>query len=265
MTVRTGPAVRLVYVAHTPDTALRWPLAPPSRAWTFSECCRTTGHLTPQTSAATSPLYHHASRHHPPTLAAEGVHECVQGDAYTCAVWGNRTTSPNMWEQCSSTCNSTLDREVTSRIEEYGTGDYRDYMDYTAGDKSWYVVCAWQGITELPKMCNDTFAPTLPMAASNNFGVTVNDTSEQILFFNDSAVSWDSCNVHAFCYTCTEDDGSLNKYCEAVLQKYTWDGFQTPTDIRDLVYDDMVRGCCRSLSTLSVHPFTRTCCHVAAE
>ena len=79
--------------------------------------------------------------------------------------------------------------------------------------------------------------------------------------------------MHAFCYTCTgekgfstpphdpttpppppppprtppphhpnlqEDDGSLNNYCEAVLQKYNYDGYQTPAGIRDLVYDDMV-------------------------
>ena len=60
------------------------------------------------------------------------------------------------------------------------------------------------------------------------------------MLFNGT-VDWDSCNVHAFCYTCTEDDGSLNKYCEAVLQKYNYDGYKTPSSIRDLVYDDMVR------------------------
>ena len=26
----------------------------------------------------------------------------------------------------------------------------------------------------------------------------------------------------AFCWTCSEDDGTLNKHCEAVMQKYQW-------------------------------------------
>ena len=94
---------------------------------------------------------------------------------------GNQTSTKNQWEQCSSTCNSTLDSDVSSLIEKCGTASYRDHMNYTAGDKSWYEVCAWQGITQLPKMCNDTFSPTLPTAASNNFGKTVNDSSLQDL------------------------------------------------------------------------------------
>ena len=175
-------------------------------------------------------------------LAAEGVHTCVQGDVYTCSEWDLAYSAPNAWEQCSSACNSTLDAKFDSvRDSENDTaGEWYDYMDFTASDKSWYVVCGWQGITKLDKMCNKTFTPELPLAASNNFGVTLNETSQQELYFNGT-VDWDECNVHAFCYTCTEDDGSLNKYCEAVLQKYSYHGYKTPSNIRDLVYDDMVR------------------------
>ena len=41
------------------------------------------------------------------------------------------------------------------------------------------------------------------------------------------------------CYTCANDDGSLNAYCEAVLQKYSqhvaWN-LGTPSQIRSWVY-----------------------------
>jgi hypothetical protein len=35
---------------------------------------------------------------------------------------------------------------------------------------------------------------------------------------NGTQKSWDACNVHAMCYVCANADGSMNKYCEAVLQ-----------------------------------------------
>ena len=47
-----------------------------------------------------------------------------------------------------------------------------------------------------------------------------------------------ACNVHAFCYVCENDDGSLNKYCEAVLQKYSqknaWN-VGTPSQVKTFV------------------------------
>ena len=91
----------------------------------------------PATAASNRRLRRRRRRHHlrqhphrrraPPTrpLAETGVHHCVEGDAYTCAEWGNLTSSKNQWEQCSSTCNSTLDSDIESLIEKYGSPGYK--------------------------------------------------------------------------------------------------------------------------------------------
>ena len=93
--------------------------------------------------------------------------------------------------------------------------------------------------------CGDTFTPYLPIAQSKNLAPSrENGKQAAPLQFNgswpgNSAGTWDACNVHAFCYTCANDDGSLNAYCEAVLQKYSqhvaWN-LGTPSQIRSWVY-----------------------------
>ena len=65
------------------------------------------------------------------------------------------------------------------------------------------------------------------------------------LYFNSSI--WDRCNVHAFCWTCAEADGSLNKHCEAVMQKYNYEaeyGAQgTPSEAKAYVMSNMDYWC----------------------
>merc|ERR1712118_495321 len=87
---------------------------------------------------------------------------------------------------------------------------------------SFLAVCEGEMIKHLPHVCNGTFDDYLPTGASKNEAPSVPNVTwlQTDVYFNGS--DWDRCNVHAFCFTCADPDGSLNKYCEAVMQRYNW-------------------------------------------
>ena len=101
-------------------------------------------------------------------------------------------------------------------------------------------MCEWEAVKHLPLLCNGSFYGWyggygyLPDTPSNNIWPDCSNNtngprdasqgtvkwSETNLYFNST--QWDHCNVHAFCWTCADPDGSLNEYCEAALQRYDW-------------------------------------------
>ena len=96
--------------------------------------------------------------------APHSVMHCVSGDSYTCLSY---THEEALWNVCSDTCNVT-DENLVSRSEEkaalYG-GQWSAYANPHMKSHSWLVPCAWEGIADLPRLCNDTFTPYLPIGA----------------------------------------------------------------------------------------------------
>jgi hypothetical protein len=168
----------------------------------------------------------------------DSVMGCIRGDSYNCEHWGVGAEIA----VCNATCNATDERIVEDAMSEYGD-EWREHAPLKG--HSWLVVCAWEAIADMRSWCGDAFTPYLPIAQSKNLAPSrENGKQAAPLQFNgswpgNSAGAWDACNVHAFCYTCANDDGSLNAYCEAVLQKYSqhvaWN-LGTPSQIRSWVY-----------------------------
>ena len=96
--------------------------------------------------------------------APHSVMHCVSGDSYTCLSY---THEESLWNVCSDTCNVT-DENLVSESEEkaalYG-GKWSAYANPHMKGHSWLVPCAWEGIADLPRLCNDTFTPYLPIGA----------------------------------------------------------------------------------------------------
>jgi len=168
----------------------------------------------------------------------ESVRQCVEGDAYTCERFGSNSSA--MWSYCESTCDHTLDHEIKEALAEgYTSKTWTDVVN-TSKTMSWYVPCVWQGITNLRSVCASEFTPTVPTEASNNLGEKVSHANESIIYFNETnhgMADWDACNVHAFCYMCTEGDGTMNNYCGAILATYdSQHGTRTPSSVMSKPY-----------------------------
>ena len=187
---------------------------------------------------------------------------CVTGDSYTCLHYN---VTSEVRGACGGACNAT-DEWRLALAEK--TGRNVSSLGGMVGS-SYLAVCEWEMIRSLPRTCNGTFARTAPSAASNNLApnyanVTYGETKT---YFggSDAAALWDSCNAHAFCWTCAEEDGSLNKYCEAVMQKYAWGSAYTPSDAKGRAFDDLLDYWCTGAVLASIHDGTYKAKVVAGE
>jgi len=163
----------------------------------------------------------------------ESVRQCVEGDAYTCERFASNSSA--IYPYCKSTCDHELDHEIKEALEEgYTSKTWTDVVN-VSNTMSWYVPCVWEGITNLRSVCANEFTPSVPSSSSDNLGETVKHANESILYFNKThadVADWDACNVHAFCYMCTESDGTMNNYCGAILATYdSKHGTITPSSV----------------------------------
>ena len=87
---------------------------------------------------------------------------------------------------------------------------------------SYVMVCAWEAVAALPRVCAGRFASAFPTNSSDR-----SPSSSSTASSSSSSVATDSarpsnqtklfsCDEHAFCYSC----GDGNPYCEAVAAHY---------------------------------------------
>ena len=177
---------------------------------------------------------------------------CLKGDTKTCI---DTNFTQTEWDVCGLACNTTDESIYRKYVREYGT---TSGMMNVLGGHSFLAVCEWEAVKHLPRLCNGSFVASLPTAASNNlYPNAVDRTNGSVTYNNDqlyfNGTLWDRCNVHAFCWSCADPDGSLNKYCEAVMQKYNWwhtenDGAgstgHTPSPAKTMVFDNLTEYWC---------------------
>ena len=154
------------------------------------------------------------------------VFDCIVGDSYTCLEYEDDQPRV-LLDVCRSACNATDERLYAQYVHD--GGNWSRMIDHLVGH-SWFVVCMWQAVMHLPRFCNGTFTAMLPSAPSNNLAPVAQtlEGPELVLHENGTDVTVDACNAHALCYVCADADGKLNKYCEAVLQRYAW--YTVPAD-----------------------------------
>lgn len=210
--------------------------------------------------------------------AADSVMACVKGDSYTCATWNSSLTQcastcngtdvktikraeaeygsswnehaqmvGHSWEVvCAWEAIANLP-EVRRRNSSHESAPRENTPSplpfLPSSSKPHREANTTTAHHHRAQYCDDTFEPYLPTAQSKNLEPSHTTTSAANLQLNGSWPSnpsgeWDACNVHAFCYVCENDDGSLNKYCEAVLQKYSqknaWN-VGTPSQVKTFV------------------------------
>ena len=192
---------------------------------------------------------------------------CVAGDSWTCL-------HTNFTEIEAAVCGHTCNATDEARIREINHNSSLT-LDEVGGmvGYSYLAVCEWEAVKHLPLLCNGSFYgrygghgyfPDTPSNnlwpdywnSSNNTNGPRNTSDGTVkwsmtnLYFNST--QWDHCNVHAFCWTCADPDGSLNEYCEAALQRYDWWHTQsnagtaghTPSPAKTMVFDNLAEYWC---------------------
>ena len=80
---------------------------------------------------------------------------------------------------------------------------------------SYMDICAWQGVAELPKVCDGSFVPAAPAP-----GDSLNLGSSSPVANDYMQVGRGGCGAHSFCMSCYDSDGSYSDFCDKVLDHY---------------------------------------------
>ena len=116
-------------------------------------------------------------------------HFCNYGDSKVCQTDVKNNSNYNSF--CGTTCSTTemhMVHEGVTKTSEYVNA-------------SWAVVCGWEAIADMQNTCAGTFSPVMPTGSQNVDPEYIYSTAPKDATVNGK--SYDACNLHAFCQTCS--------------------------------------------------------------
>ena len=132
-------------------------------------------------------------------------HAYCSGDAKVCDEYSDLLTTDDEWKgsrgayEAMSQCGKACD-----------------------GNMTWFVPCMWDTIANMDSYCGDGYnvSDDFMSKGSRNQGPNRTYFSLNMSKSTNVHTVFTGCNLHAFCYSCVEDDGSVNPYCKAYVEHY---------------------------------------------